>query len=206
MTTYWDRIWGEGIPEARSWFQGDPSPSLELVKAVAPPPAPGILDVGGGVSRLPDALLEAGYRRVGVLDISSRALEEARRRLGARADAVEWIEGDVTEVRHADPWEVWHDRAVLHFLTDPADLAAYRARLLEGLSPRGSVILATFGPDGPERCSGLPCVRYDIATMTGFLGRPFELVEHLLHDHRTPDGKAQQFLYGVFRRTLSETA
>ena len=197
---HWNRIWDGADPEALSWYQPRPTPSLGLIERGAPPPEPAVLDVGGGLSPLAGSLVEAGYRRVGVLDVSARGLERARGRVGERADLVEWIEADVRAYRPDRLWDVWHDRALLHFLTAPEERDAYRATLLGALSPGGCAVLATFGPEGPERCSGLPCRRYELDALAAFLGPDFEPEEHLLEDHRTPSGKVQQFLWARFRR------
>ncbi|MDZ7809552.1 MAG: class I SAM-dependent methyltransferase [Arhodomonas sp.] len=159
-----------------------------------------MIDVGGGASRLVDCLLEAGYEAVTVLDIAAGALEAARQRLGTAADAVQWLEADVTTATLPEKaWALWHDRAVFHFLTDAADRAAYLENLARGLRPGGQVIVATFAEDGPDRCSGLPVVRYSPESLERTLGAAFRLEHHELEDHYTPGGALQRFLYCRFR-------
>lgn len=161
-----------------------------------------MIDIGGGASRLVDALLGAGWRSITVLDLSSAALEAARQRLGKAADTVEWIRRRRYAVgRPARPFDIWHDRATLHFLTDPDDRAAYVERLAMALKPGGHAIIATFAPDGPERCSGLPVMRYDPATLAATLGPSFRLIEERRHTHTTPWGSTQAFQFSVLRRT-----
>lgn len=197
---HWDQVYGRSEPEEVSWYQSTPSPSLALIERGAPPPDASVLDVGGGVSVLAGALLDRGYRRVGVLDVSAKAIETARLRLGHLAEKVEWMNGDVTTFRHTTPWDVWHDRAVLHFLTGEEERTAYRRRVLESVRPGGCVVVGVFGPEGPERCSGLPCRRYSLTEIETLLGPGFEVEEHLLHMHSTPGGAEQQFLYARLRR------
>jgi ubiquinone/menaquinone biosynthesis C-methylase UbiE len=148
-----------------------------------------------------DVLLASGVSCVAVLDVSSAALERARRRLGSLAQRVEWIEADVTRGWSVSPRDIWHDRAVFHFLVEQADRAAYLARLRTVLKPGGSVVLATFAPTGPERCSGLPVHRYDAASLGEQLGPEFVLAETLTEAHRTPTGTIQDFTYCRFVRT-----
>jgi len=159
-----------------------------------------VIDVGGGASRLVDRLLDEQLERVAVLDVSSRALAAASERLGARAGAVHWILGDATELEDVGSFEVWHDRAVFHFLVAEDDRGRY-LKLMERTVPTGGfVIVATFGLDGPERCSGLDVRRYDPALLSGELGGAFEILEDLARTHVTPRGIEQRFTYAMFRR------
>lgn len=190
-------MWNDHDPTQMSWFQDDPATSRELIARVAGPEA-AVIDVGGGGSRLVDHLLGDGFRDLTVLDVSEAALDVSRRRLGDRANHVDWIAADVTEYRSGRRFDVWHDRAVFHFLVDPADRERYRATLAENVAPGGHLVVATFGPDGPEQCSGLPVHRYDISELTDELGR-VELVDHTIEIHVTPAGVAQQFLVALFR-------
>lgn len=154
-----------------------------------------MLDIGAGDSRLVDHLVLLGLDCVGVLDVSGAALQRAKTRLGSNSDRVEWIEADVTGEWSWKSADIWHDRAVFHFLTDPGDRARYRARLNGTLKPGGSAIISTFAPDGPEKCSGLPIVRYSPDTLARELGADFTLVQSLPHQHQTPWGSSQSFQY-----------
>ena len=158
-----------------------------------------MIDVGGGSSPLASRLLEAGYA-VAVLDVSEAALDRAKARMGAPAIGVEWIVADLTEVGDVGRFDLWHDRAVFHFLTDPADRAKYVALLSRTVPPGGHAVIATFAPDGPEQCSGLPVRRYDARSLTRELGPGFTLLKSVPEAHRTPWGVAQSFQYSVFRR------
>jgi trans-aconitate methyltransferase len=159
-----------------------------------------IIDIGGGASRLIDRLLDEGFKTITVLDLSERALTTSKARLGARGAHVQWVVADITTWEPSQIYDVWHDRAALHFLTDPKDRAAYAERVLRAVRPGGYVIIGTFAPDGPERCSGLPVVRYDAATLGELLGHSFELIESKRHDHQTPAGAIQRFQFSRFRR------
>lgn len=154
------------------------------------------MDVGGGASTLVDNLLDAGYRDVSILDIASGALAHARARLGANAARVTWIEADVTEFEPSRSYAVWHDRAVFHFLTEATDRELYLDVLRRVLEPRGHVVLATFGPEGPTRCSDLQIQRYSVEQVGAVLGPAFRLRAREIEEHRTPMGTTQQFVYG----------
>lgn len=195
---HWDRIYRERGPHGVSWHQADPSRSLRLVTAAAPNRTAAIVDVGGGSSRLVDRLLDLGYTNLTVLDLAPVALEYARQRLGDRAAWVTWVEADVTSHRLAHPVEVWHDRAVFHFLIDPEDRARYLARARAAVLAGGHLIVASFAPDGPTMCSGLAIVRYDPAGMRNEFAPWFEPVTFEEEMHLTPHGAEQRFLYGDF--------
>lgn len=197
---HWERVWSACSPEEVSWHQRHPALSLELIRATGAGPQAWILDVGGGASTLVDHLLAAGFERVAVLDIAPTALDLARQRLGERASGVRWLEGDVRRFVPPHPFDVWHDRAVFHFLTEKEDRAAYRAALECSLAAGGEAIIATFGPEGPTRCSGLDVVRYGPEGIASELGSGFVLIESLEERHRTPAGIEQRFVYGRFRR------
>ena len=173
---------------------------MDLIGAVAPAKDSAIVDIGGGASLLVDCLLDRGYDHVTVVDASDAALGVARARQGARGDAVAWIAADARYVRLPTQVDLWHDRAVFHFLTEEADRQAYQESLRSALRVGGHLILATFALNGPERCSGLPVQRYDPDSMGGFLGPDFELVQSLEREHVTPGGSGQLFMYAVFRR------
>lgn len=199
---HWDHVWTRRQADEVSWFQARPTLSLQMIRSVAGPEAR-IVDVGGGASRLVDHLLDAGYRELTVVDIAAASMDAARQRLGAASDQVSWIVADATEFRSARSFDVWHDRAVFHFLVDATDRERYLAAMGDALAVGGHVVLATFGPDGPETCSGLPVRRYSIEAMQATLGSSFGLVAHDVESHVTPSGATQQFVYGLFRRSAA---
>ena len=198
--THWENVYATKAEREVSWFQQNPAPSLDLIAATGIPGDAAIIDVGGGASRLVDSLLEKGFSRVAILDLSANALAETKKRLGARADGVDWIVADVTAWKPSRSYDLWHDRAAFHFLTDPADRDAYVARLENAVRSGGHAIVATFAPDGPERCSGLPIVRYDPAALASVLRPEFRLVDSMRHDHVTPGGNTQRFQFSRFIR------
>ena len=200
--SHWERVYAKSAPDEVSWFQPYPSVSLELIEACDLASDARILDVGGGASRLVDTLCDRGFAQLGVLDVAEQALSESKQRLGSRADAVEWLVADVTAFTTPHQWDLWHDRAVLHFLTDSQDRTAYRHTLLESVAPGGHVIIATFGPDGPTRCSDLDVRRYSAESLQETLGSDLELIESRKEAHQTPRGVVQQFLYCRFRRLM----
>ena len=183
-----------------SWFQPRPERSLQFIKKVAVDLNDAIIDVGGGASTFVDHLLDDGFTDVTVLDIAGKAFEQSRRRLGARADDVEWIVSDVTVYQPTRKWQLWHDRAVLHFLIDEQDRAHYVDVLGKAITPGGHVVLATFGPEGPLKCSGLEIRRYSIDMVEELLGPGFELQRYELENHETPTGSTKQFLYSCWTR------
>ena len=197
---HWQGVYSSKRPEEVSWFQETPAVSLELMRAAGVTQASSIIDVGGGASRLVDVLMDAGYQNLTVLDLSAAALAATQARLGQGAAAVTWIAADVTTWQPRETYDLWHDRAAFHFLTEPADRGAYVACLMAALKPGGHAIMATFAPDGPERCSGLPVVRYDGASLTAALGDAFELLKTVRHAHATPMGSVQNFQFSLFRR------
>lgn len=197
---HWEKVYHDKAPNEVSWFQAHPVLSLALIERADPDRTANLIDVGGGDSRLVDELLQAGGRRLTVLDISEAALARARARLGGSAAEVRWIATDVTEWEPDDSYDIWHDRAAFHFLVEPADRAAYADRLRRALKPGGTAILAAFAPDGPEQCSGLPVQRYDGRTALRELGDAFELVEETRHTHITPWESEQHFVFCLFHR------
>jgi SAM-dependent methyltransferase len=197
---HWEKVYTTKGEIEVSWFQETPGLSLELIELVGAKPSSAIIDIGGGASRLVDHLIARGYEDVTVLDLSAAALASARSRMGDRADRVNWIAADVTIWQPSRTYDVWHDRAAFHFLTEPNDQAAYVARLRRALPVGGHAIIATFAPDGPERCSGLPVSRYDANALAATLGEGFELIDTRRHDHTTPWGAAQKFQFSTFRR------
>ncbi len=193
--SHWQGVYRDNLPTEVSWYQPVPEKSLQLIRATGVGSSAPILDVGGGASTLVDNLLAEGFADISVLDISGKALESSRVRLGDRANKVYWIETDVTKFAPSRCYAVWHDRAVFHFLTDPAERAKYLGVIGKALQPRGFLVIATFGPEGPKRCSGLPVQRWDIMGLENFLGERFRLGGHELEMHTTPSGSTQQFLY-----------
>ena len=196
---HWDRIWRESDPTRLSWFQPRPETSLAHIRRAGLPSGAQVLDVGGGASTLVDHLLDLGYRP-GVLDVSEEALARSRARLGPRAAQVEWFHADVTRWVPPHQWDLWHDRAALHFLTDEADRRAYRATLLRALRPGGQAVIAEFGPEGPPTCSGLEVRRYSAEDLEALLEPELRLEERAMEEHLSPSGRAQRFLVARLRR------
>ena len=197
---HWESVYGTKGEHEVSWFQENPAASLDLIAATGVKSAASIVDIGGGASRLVDGLLDKGFEAVTILDLSEQALSAAKARLGARASEVRWVVADVTKWQPAQAYDVWHDRAAFHFLTDLKDRAAYAERVAMAVRPGGHVIIGTFAPDGPERCSGLPVLRHDAASLGDMLGPAFELIESRRDDHHTPMGATQRFQFSRFRR------
>jgi SAM-dependent methyltransferase len=197
---HWDAVYAARAPDALSWYQDRPIVSLELIADAAPRPGASLLDVGGGASRLVDLLLEQGGWRVTVLDLSQVALDRARARLGERAGRVTWLVADVTDWRPPASYDVWHDRAVFHFLVREADRRRYVGALAAALRPGGQAILGTFASGGPERCSGLPVARYEPAALAEVLGPRFRLAAWRHEEHLTPGGARQRFQFSRFVR------
>lgn len=196
---HWEKIYRDKGEFQVSWFQETPAISLELIRATGATPQSSIIDVGGGASRLVDALVAQDYKDLTVLDLSEVGISIAKARLGERAAAVTWIVADATRWQPPRHYDVWHDRAAFHFLTDAGDRKAYVARLTQTLQPGGHAIIGTFAVDGPERCSGLPVVRYDAARLSATLGSAFALVETRRHEHQMPMGGTQRFQFSVFK-------
>jgi 2-polyprenyl-3-methyl-5-hydroxy-6-metoxy-1,4-benzoquinol methylase len=193
---HWEKIYQTKQADTVSWFQEHALRSLEIIHTIGAPMAAHIIDVGGGASTLVDDLSNDGFTHVSVLDLSASALEVARKRLGAKGKDVSWIAGDIRDVNLAEQtYDIWHDRAVFHFLIDPADRAAYVRQVMKAVKPGGHVIVATFAPDGPEQCSGLPVARYAPDQLHSEFGPSFELVEHTSEAHTTPSGSIQHFVY-----------
>jgi len=197
---HWENVYATKDEHTVSWFQERPDISLDLIRATGVKTSASIIDIGGGASRLVDALIDEGFEAITVLDLSEKALTTSKARLGARGAHVQWVVADITTWEPPQSYDVWHDRAALHFLTDPKDRAAYAERVSRALRPGGHVIIGTFALDGPERCSGLPIVRYDAASLGKILGPSFELIESKRHEHHTPAGAIQRFQFSRFRR------
>ncbi len=201
--THWETVYGAKAPDAVSWFRLHLETSLALIERVAANRSASIIDVGGGQSTLVDDLLARGYRNIAVLDISTTAIDATRKRLGASAQGVYWLIGDITRADlPPHSYDVWHDRAVFHFLRVSGQRIAYVEKALLAVKPGGHVIISTFGPEGPQKCSGLDVVRYDADALLAEFGDGFELVESFAELHRTPFGTTQQFLYCCLKRKL----
>ncbi len=203
LRTHWDTAYRTKGELGVSWFEESPVISLDLIHAAEVKCDASIIDIGGGASRLVDALLDEGFEGVTVLDLSSEALERSKARLGARSAKVQWVLADVTTWEPSQTYDVWHDRATFHFLIDEKDRAAYGERVLRAVRPGGHVIIGTFALDGPERCSGLPVMRHDAASLARMLGPSFELIESRKHPHQTPMGSIQRFQFSRFRRSMA---
>jgi len=197
---HWEAVYGRRAATEVSWYEAEPAQSLELIAKADLAPAAPIIDVGGGASLLVDRLLTNGHTDVTVLDLSAEVLAQVGTRLGALQHHVTLLQQDIRMFSPARRYALWHDRALFHFLINPVDRARYRAALLAGTSPGSQAIIATFGPQGPARCSGLDTCRYDADSLAKELGTPFQLTESLLSDHVTPSGSCQQFLYARFVR------
>jgi SAM-dependent methyltransferase len=197
---YWDSVYQERDHELVGWYQANPTRSLRLLRECGVSPDAPIVNIGGGSSVLVDRLIDEGYTDVTVLDLSATALAVAQERLGPRSALVTWIEADVTEYHFDRAFQVWHDRAALHFLIDTASQRRYVERLRSAVPAGGHVIVAAFAPDGPESCSGLPVKRYSQDSLSRTLGADFAAVTFENETHRTPGGSAQEFLYAHFQR------
>jgi SAM-dependent methyltransferase len=200
---HWNKVYVTNAPDDVSWFQARPANSLKLIELSGVAKDAGIIDVGGGVSVLVDFLLDAGYRKLAVLDISAAALQHARQRLGQRASSIEWCEADVRTFNPPRRFGFWHDRAVFHFLTEQADRQRYVETLKRTLVADGRVIIATFAIDGPLKCSGLEVARYDAPAICAELGPQFQLVEQVDETHTTPWATEQKFSYFRFARNTA---
>lgn len=198
---HWEQVYTTKATSGVSWFQEHARQSIQLIGQVGLARDVGIIDVGGGASTLVDDLLDEGYVEVTVLDLSEAALAASQSRLGLRADNVSWLVGDITRMelpRYA--YDVWHDRAVFHFLTSSQEREAYVQAVLRAVKPGGHVIVATFDEDGPEKCSGLPVMRYSANGLHAEFGAPFKLLQQECEEHHTPFGTVQKFIYCLCRK------
>lgn len=194
--SHWEEVYQTKAPDAVSWFAPHLDTSLQLIKGAAIEKQAAIIDVGGGESTLVDDLLGHGYQNLSVLDISQTAIDVAKTRLADAGKSVQWFCADITNATLPESYfDVWHDRAVFHFLTEPNQRIAYVKQVLRSVKPGGHVIVATFGPEGPMKCSGLDVVRYDAEGLHQQFGKNFKLIESTTEIHHTPFGTDQQFLY-----------
>lgn len=199
-TQHWENVYQTKHSTEVSWYEPHPKQSLDLILHVAGESRGRVLDVGGGQSFLVDRLLDAGFEHVAVLDISQTAINATKARLGDRASQVEWVVADITQRDSLGEFDVWHDRAVFHFITDPEDRRHYVELLKRSLPIGGYFVVGAFAKGGPVKCSGLPICQYDAATMQAELGPSFEAVECGEYLHSTPSGKPQEFFFGTYKR------
>ena len=193
--THWEKVYTTKAPDAVSWYRTHLETSLALIERAVDPRSAAIIDVGGGESTLVDDLLVRGYENITVLDISQTAVDITKGRLGPAAEQVHWIVGDLTEIElEPRAYDLWHDRAVFHFLTTPEQRTAYIRQVARSVKPGGHIIISAFGPEGPMRCSGLEVIRYDAQSLHREFGARFRLVESHTESHRTPSETTQQFL------------
>lgn len=196
---HWQQVYTSKEEDQLSWHEDAPALSLALLAEAGLRPEMAVVDIGGGTSRLVDALVARGQAHVTVLDLSGAALETAKSRLGG-AGHVEWVAGDVTDWQPKRSYDLWHDRAAFHFLTAPEDQQAYVRVMSRALKTGGRAVIGTFAPDGPEKCSGLPVARYDAASLQAVLGERFSLVSTRRHAHTTPWGAEQRFQFSTFEK------
>lgn len=200
VETHWEKIYREKTPDTVSWYRPHLETSLALIKKVAPPPYASIIDVGGGESTLVDDLLVWHYRKITVLDVSQTAIDVTKTRLGSSAQHVEWLTADITRAELSwNAYDLWHDRAVFHFLTNPDERSGYIRQVARTVKTGGYVLVSTFGPQGPTKCSGLEVIRYDAQSLHAEFGVRFRLLDSLTELHKTPFGTTQQFLYCLCR-------
>lgn len=198
---HWERVYTEKKADTVSWYQTHAAISLDLIRRTGISTSAALIDVGGGASTLADDLLQNNFSDITVLDLSAASLRVARTRLGERADLINWLEADITCASlPARRYDLWHDRAVFHFLTDPAERSRYLQAVGQAVRPGGYVIVGTFAGDGPERCSGLPVQRYSVQALNHIFGNGYELLGHEKEDHCTPSGMVQKFIYCCWRR------
>ena len=197
---HWNTVYNSKGEQQTSWYEAVPSTSFRMLESAGLNSDKCVVDVGGGDSRLVDGLIRRGVRCIAVIDVSASALARGKSRLGSAAAIPTWLEADVTGDWALQPMDIWHDRAVFHFLTSDDDRRRYRSRLLSTLKPGGSAIIATFALDGPESCSGLPVRRYSAATLAAEFEPDLRMIESLSHSHVTPWGSQQSFVYCRFQR------
>lgn len=197
---HWSRVYRDKAAGETSWYQPVLEPSIKALQRFGAGPDESLIDVGAGASSLVDALLERGWRDLTVLDIAPSAIEAVKARLGPDAAKVDWQVADITRWQPQRQYDVWHDRAVFHFLTEPAQRDAYRTALDQALASGGLAIIATFAPDGPEKCSGLSVRRYDAESLSRELGPSLHLLDSWRENHVTPWASSQAFNWCAFRR------
>ena len=200
VQTHWEKIYREKSPDAVSWYSPHLETSLALIERAAPERMVSIIDVGGGESTLVDDLLAHGYQNITVLDVSQTAIDVTKNRLGSASERVQWVTADIVNGELAPKaYDVWHDRAVFHFLTAMEQRVAYVRQVARAVKPGGHVLVSTFGPEGPTKCSGLEVVRYDAESLHAEFGVRFRLLDSVKELHDSPFGPTQQFLYCLCR-------
>ncbi|KWT90157.1 class I SAM-dependent methyltransferase [Candidatus Magnetominusculus xianensis] len=197
---YWDDVYKNKLPNQVSWYEEFPVVSFDMIEASGVGPDANIIDVGGGASNLVDNLLSNGYRRITVLDVAPLSIDKAKERLKGKAGSVKWLEADITEVKLTEDYDVWHDRAVFHFLTNADDRKRYVSAVRQSLKIGGHLIISTFSVDGPMKCSGLDVVRYSPQTLSSEFGDDFQLIESSHVEHITPAKVVQRFIFCRFKR------
>ncbi len=202
--TYWETLYATRSLTDVGWYEAIPTVSLRRVREAIQDGGRSLIDVGGGASTLVDHLVDLKLTRLAVLDISEHALDAARARLGKRADRVEWIVADIAKVKDIGQFDLWHDRALFHFLTDAAERQQYVALSERTVSRGGVAVMATFAPDGPEKCSGLPVCRTDVSDLADQCGPSFEMIDSERHVHVTPGGVQQAFVYASLRHVAED--
>ena len=198
--SHWDQRYQSSAPQSLTWFQENPVDSLALLARFSDGPGQTLIDIGTGNSRLPDALLDQGWQDITLFDISEMALGQTKTRLGDRHAQATYVQGDITAFTPHQRWDIWHDRAVFHFLTDQAEQDAYLAALDLGTTENALIILATFALSGPEKCSGLPVKRYSAEMLSDRLGSRYQLLDGFCVPHVTPSGNIQDFTFTAFRK------
>lgn len=194
--THWEKVYTTKAPTAVSWYRAHLEASLALIERAVDARSASIIDVGGGESTLVDDLLLRGYKNISVLDISQAAVDLTKRRLGSAAEQVHWLVGDITKIElESLAYDLWHDRAVFHFLTTREQRIAYIRQVARSVKPGGHIIVSTFGTEGPTKCSGLEVMRYDADSLHSEFGQRFRLIESSKEMHHTPFGTTQQFVY-----------
>lgn len=200
VETHWEKIYREKAPDTVSWYRPHLETSVALIEKAAPARSASIIDVGGGESTLVDDLVAHGYQNIAVLDVSQTAIDVTKKRLGPAAERVQWLTADITNSELVpSAYDIWHDRAVFHFLTAMQQRVAYVRQVARAVKAGGHVLVSTFGPEGPTKCSGLEAVRYDAESLHAEFGVRFQLLDTIKESHNTPFGTTQQFLYCLCR-------
>ena len=198
---HWENLYDSKDLDEVSWYQKVPTITLEFINKTALPKSAKIIDIGGGDSLLVDHLLDLGYEDISVLDISATALKKAKDRLGSLAGKVTWIHADATTFKPKERYDFWHDRATFHFLTEEVEIDSYKDSVLDALNDQGILLVGTFSEEGPEQCSGLKVKQYSEKTLAGCFQGYFTMTDCFYHDHKTPSGELQNFIFCSFRKS-----